>query len=132
MTLHLALHILSNHIFVFCDSAPPTIYKRHECRDAAAVEFNLHPTSKSRKDSIDLTVEERAKDLSNSSPNLTPLKSLELSAKKVYECQYKMRPLTPTEEAKEYFDRLKPEHKEEIAAKKAAKKQSEKRRTPKK
>ena len=44
--------ILSNRIFDFGDSASSTIYKRKEYHDAEAVEFDLHPTRKFRKDSL--------------------------------------------------------------------------------
>ena len=78
--------ILSNHIFVISDSASPTIHKRQEYRDAEAVEFDLHPTSKSRKDSVGVTAEERTEDLPNLPSNLTPLKAPGLSAEKAYRC----------------------------------------------
>ena len=44
-----------------------------------------------------------------------------MSADKAYGCQYKICPFAPTKNAKDYYDRLKPEHKEAIAAKMAAK-----------
>ena len=44
-----------------------------------------------------------------------------LSAEKAYECEYKIRPFAPTEEAKAYYTHMEPDHEEEIVRKKAAK-----------
>ena len=44
-----------------------------------------------------------------------------LSAEKANECENKIRPFAPTEEVKQYYTRLEPEHTEQLEKKKAAK-----------
>ena len=56
-----------------------------------------------------------------------------LTAEKANECQNKLRPFAPTEEAKQYYNRMTREHREEIELKNAAKNKSrtEKKKTKK-
>ena len=77
--------ILTNHIFTFGSSSTATTFKRQEYRDAAAEEFNLLPTSRSKRNSVLLTVEERQEDMKNIPGALDILPAPGLSAEKANE-----------------------------------------------
>ena len=68
-----------------------------------------------------LIVEERQEDMKHIPGALDILPAPGLSAEKANECENKIRPFAPTEEAKQYYTRLGPEHTEELEKKKAAK-----------
>lgn len=114
--------ILSNHIFTFGDSDSPTAFRRQEYRDSDVIEeFDLYPTSRSKKTCVGLTADERAEDLINLPDCLDILPPPGLTAEKANECQNKLRPFAPTEEAKQYYNRMTREHQEAIDEKTAAK-----------
>ena len=113
--------ILSNHIFTFGESNSPTIFKRQEYRDAAAEEYDLLPTSRSSRNCVGLSAEERAEDIRALPDALDILPAPGLTAEKANECQYKLLPFAPTDEAKEYYNSMTPELQAEIEEKKAAK-----------
>ena len=113
--------ILSNHIFTFGDSDSPTIFKRQEYRDAAAEEYDLLPTSRSSRNCVLLSAEERAEDIQALPDALDTLPAPGLTAEKANECQHRIHPFAPTDEAKAYYNRMTPELRAEIEDKKAAK-----------
>ena len=125
--------LLVNHVLTFGDSDSPTIFRRQEYRDADAEEFNLFPSSSSKRICVGLSANERAEDLQNLPDCLDTLPPPGLSAEKANECQNKLRPFAPTEEAKEYYNRMTPEHHAQIDLKKAAKNKTrtEKKKTKK-
>ena len=96
-------------------------------------EFDLYPTSRSKKTCVGLTADERAEDLINLPDCLDILPPPGLTAEKANECQNKLRPFAPTEEAKQYYNRMTREHQEAIDEKTAAKNklQNEKKRAKK-
>lgn len=126
--------ILVNHVFTFGDSDSPTVFRRQEYRDSDVVEeFDLYPTSRSKKICVGLSVDERAEDLENLPDCLDVLPAPGLSAEKANECQNKLRPFAPTEAARQYYNRMTPEHQEQINKKTATKNKArtEKKKTKK-
>ena len=74
--------ILVNHVFTFGDSNPQTIFKRQEYHDVDAKEFDILPTSRSKKNCFGLSANERADDLQNLPDCLNLLPPPGLSADK--------------------------------------------------
>lgn len=112
--------ILTNHISTSGSSSNATAFKRQECRDTAAEEFDLLSTRNSNRLSVLCTTEERQEDMKNIPNALDILSAPSLSAEKAMGCENKIRSFAPTEEVKQYYTHLKPEHKEQPEQKKAA------------
>ena len=95
--------ILTNHIFTFGSSSNVTTSKGQEYCDAPAKEFDLLPTSKSKRNSVLCNAEECQEDMRNISDALGTLPVPSLLAKKSNKCKNKMRPFAPTGKAKQDY-----------------------------